>query len=71
MCYIYCFVLSKATHPKMLRLWTEKFFVPSMYAGYWYNGLKETTEVYIGNKKSILVGMPRMRQLRVKKGILF
>ena len=36
----------------------------------WYNGLEEKNEVYIENKMSILVGMPWLRQLRIKKGIL-
>ena len=33
----------------------------------WYNGRKENKDLYIGNKKSILIGMPWIRQLRVKK----
>lgn len=39
-----------------------------VYAGKWYNGQRETTTEYIGNKRSILIGMPRLRQLRVLKG---
>lgn len=44
-----------------------QYFLPNLYAGVWYNGKKEEEEVYIENKKSILLGMPRMRQVRVKK----
>lgn len=44
-----------------------QYFLPNIYAGVWYNGEKEEEEVYIENKKSILLGMPRMRQVRVKK----
>ena len=47
-----------------------QYFLPNIYAGVWYNGEKEEEEVYINNKKSILLGMPRMRQVRVKKSKL-
>lgn len=40
-----------------------------VYAGEWYNGQKEPMTVYTGNKLSILLGMPRLRQLRIKKGM--
>ena len=39
-----------------------------IYANEWYNGEKAKAQEYIYNKKSILLGMPRLRQLRVKKG---
>ena len=39
-----------------------------VYANEWYNGKKATTQEYINNKKSILLGMPRLRQMRIKKG---
>jgi len=48
-----------------------QYFLPNIYAGVWYNGEKEDEEVYIENKKSILLGMPRMRQVRVKKSKLY
>ncbi|XP_078351506.1 polycystin family receptor for egg jelly-like isoform X2 [Oculina patagonica] len=47
--------------------WLKQEFLPSIYNQAWYNGLEEKKELYIGNKKSILIGMPWMRQLRVKK----
>ena len=56
----------QVTHPDRLWGWMSQFFVPNIYAGFWYNGQREEEEVYFGNKKSILLGMPRMRQLRVK-----
>ena len=37
-----------------------------MFAGKWYNGQEENQTMYIGNKHSVLVGMARARQLRVK-----
>jgi len=37
-----------------------------VFAGTWYNGQQENQTVYIGNKRSILVGMARARQLRVQ-----
>lgn len=59
--------LTQVTHPHRLWGWMGQYFLPKIYAGEWYNGKKEKEEVYIENKKSILLGMPRMRQLRVKK----
>lgn len=43
-------------------------FVEDSYAGEWYNGKWEETTEYIGNKISMLVGMPRLRQLRIREG---
>ena len=47
--------------------WLEGQFVSGIYAGEWYNKQK-VKEEYIGDKMSILLGMPRLRQLRVQKG---
>ena len=41
-------------------------FLPGAFAGTWYNNQRENQTIYIGNKRSVLVGMPRARQLRVK-----
>ena len=43
-------------------------FIHDSYAGEWYNGQFEQTPEYIGNKASMLIGMPRLRQLRIKEG---
>ena len=48
--------------------WMAVEFVPGIYAGTWYNGADEKLEEYIGNKWSLLVGLPRLRQLRVREG---
>ena len=45
-------------------------FIHESYAGEWYNGQQEQTPEYIGNKVSILIGMPRLRQLRIQEGKL-
>ena len=46
-------------------------FVDAIFTDDWYNGQEEKISEYIGNKRSILVGMPRLRQLRVKKSKCF
>ena len=46
--------------------WLNDVFVPGVFAGRWYNGQEENQTEYIGNKRSLLVGMARARQLRVK-----
>lgn len=43
-------------------------FAPAIYTTNWYNGDEETNKVYISDKSSILIGMPRIRQLRIEKG---
>lgn len=43
-------------------------FAPAIYTANWYNGDEETNKVYISDKNSILIGMPRIRQLRIEKG---
>ena len=50
--------------------WLNNTFVLRIFAGDWYNGQEEEFTEYIGNKRSLLVGMPRLRQLRIMKGIL-
>lgn len=37
-----------------------------IYNREWYNGFKDNKDVHIANKNSILIGMPSMRQLRIK-----
>ena len=41
-----------------------------IYPNEWYNGEEAKKQEYINNKKSILLGMPRLRQLRIQKGNL-
>ena len=50
--------------------WLNNTFALRIFAGDWYNGQEEEFAEYIGDKRSILVGMPRLRQLRIMKGIL-
>lgn len=45
----------------------NEVFVGAIFPDDWYNSQEEKISEYIGNKRSILVGMPRLRQLRVKK----
>ncbi|KAL9954039.1 hypothetical protein ACROYT_G041527 [Oculina patagonica] len=57
----------KVTDSHRLWSWLTQQFLPNIYNQPWYNGLEESNDVYIENKMSILVGMPWMRQLRIKK----
>ena len=50
--------------------WLKNIFVPAIFAAESYDDQDEKTTKYIGNKRSVLIGMPRLRQLRVKKGML-
>ena len=51
--------------------WLQRVFIPAVFSGKWYNGQKENQAIYIGNKHSLLVGMARLRQLRVKASRCF
>jgi len=59
---------SQIRNSSQLWNWFDEVLIPATFAGEWYNGRKETTTEYTGNKRSILVGMPLLRQLRVSKG---
>ena len=54
------------------RFWNflEGQFPAGIYANEWYNKQKVKRQEFIGNKMSILLGMPRLRQLRIQKGYL-
>ncbi|XP_068717180.1 polycystin-1-like protein 2 [Montipora capricornis] len=57
----------RAKDPRFYWKWLKGQFVDGIYANEWYNGKNATKQEYINNKNSILLGMPRLRQLRVKK----
>ena len=44
--------------------------MPAILTAESYDDQGEKVSEYIGNKRSILIGMHRLRQLRVKKGML-
>ena len=43
-------------------------FVDGVYGSNWYSNHKIKKQEHIGNKMSIHLGMPRLRQLRIKIG---
>ena len=52
--------------------WMKETFVPGMYNNSWYNGRSfEYNEGFIGNRENFLVGMPRLRQVRIRPGEQF
>ncbi|CAH3159360.1 unnamed protein product [Pocillopora meandrina] len=46
--------------------WLQHVFIPGVFSSRWYNGQRDEQTISIGNKHSLLVGMARLRQLRVK-----
>ena len=42
-------------------------FAPGIYTTNWYNGDDQNNTAYISDKVSILIGMPRIRQLRIRQ----
>ena len=42
-------------------------YAPAMYPSHWYNGDKGNNEMYISDMSSVLIGMPRIRQLRIER----
>ena len=50
-----------------LSRWLRQQFLSKIYNQPWYNGLEEKEDVYIANKISILIGMPSLRQLRIRR----
>ena len=44
-------------------------FVPGVYNTSWYNGIPfDNEDGFISNRENFLVGMPRLRQVRVLPG---
>ena len=51
--------------------WVYSTFIPHVYVGKWYNGMNagKIEDGLIDDRSSFLVGMPRLRQLRVRPGM--
>lgn len=50
-------------------IWTRENLVPGLYDVKWYNGKPFSyREGFIRNREAFMVGMPRLRQKRFKKG---
>lgn len=60
--------LSQVRDDKSFFKWLNNTLIPNLYAQNWYNNKMEDTKIYINDKRSILLGMPRMKQNRVGKG---
>ena len=51
--------------------WSRQILVPGLYNTTWYNGKPfDHEEGFISNRGSFLVGMPRLRQIRIRPGKL-
>ena len=51
-------------------LWYRDTLVPAVYEGDWYNGAKKSQNGYILDRESYLVGIPRLRMLRIGEGMI-
>jgi len=52
--------------------WVKENFLPAVYNVTWYNNHPfHGPEGFTGSKSVFLVGMPRIRQIRVKPGMFF
>ncbi|XP_022803339.1 polycystic kidney disease protein 1-like 2 [Stylophora pistillata] len=56
----------KVANNTMYWSWLQNVFLPGVFSGRLYNGQEEKQTIYIGDKHSLLVGMARVRQFRVK-----
>ena len=59
-------------HPQVTNIvdfweWMNQTLVPTLFNGIWYNG-KPGEPGFVNDKMSYVVGVARMRQLRVKSG---
>ena len=48
-------------------MWSRETLIPGLYANEWYNG-KKLEKGYLANMEDYLVGVPRVRLLRVERG---
>jgi len=64
-----CSFIRKVNNPAAFWKWTNKILVPGLYDVTWYNGEKfEYKEGFISNRENFMVGMPRLRQARIRPG---
>ncbi|XP_068682590.1 polycystin-1-like protein 2 [Montipora foliosa] len=57
----------KVNSPPMFWKWTRKVLVPGLYRVRWYNGDPfEYKEGFLSNREAFMVGMPRLRQSRIR-----
>ncbi|XP_078349560.1 polycystin-1-like protein 2 isoform X5 [Oculina patagonica] len=57
----------KVNSPPAFWKWTNKILVPGLYNVRWYNGDRfEYKEGFISNREGFMVGMPRLRQARIR-----
>jgi len=49
--------------------WIRDTLIPSVFSGGWYNDELPRYPGFIDNHESFLVSIPRLRQVRVKKGM--
>ena len=77
--YIYIYIYTQPNNLVLIQVknntmywwWLQRVFIPGVFSGIWYNGQKENQKIYIGNKRSLLIGMARIRQLRVRSSKFF
>ena len=77
--YIYIYIYTQPNNLVLIQVknntmywwWLQRVFIPGVFSGRWYNGRKENRTIYIGNKRSLLIGMARIRQLRVRSSKFF
>jgi hypothetical protein len=50
-------------------MWSRETLIPGLYSTEWYNG-KKIQEGWLANNEDYLVGVPRVRLLRVEEGTL-
>ena len=46
----------------------DKYFLPSVYEENWYNGEATHLDGYLADRVTMLIGRPRIRQLRAVQG---
>ena len=51
-------------------MWSRETLIPGLYSTEWYNG-KEKKKGWLTNMENYLVGVPRVRTLRVEEGKLW
>ncbi len=48
-------------------MWSRETLIPGLYSNEWYNG-KKIEKGWLANNEDYLVGIPRVRLLRVEEG---
>ena len=67
--YLYWTFLCQVTDVDSFWVWTKRELIAGLYHVSWYNSQSfNYKEGFVSNREAFLIGLPRLRQIRLKQG---